>query len=150
MLFRFNIPFLFLGFLVTTSSQTAQDSDFQENRNVPTNVDMVITENDDMAENPSGYLNKTVLVKGKVQEILSSNAFLLDYDGTFGWSHILVIEPSRQGDSVTKKGTVEVIGDVQLLNRIQIEREHNIDLSSSVFEEYQNEPVVLATTIRNR
>lgn len=143
-----------LSFAILSSCTTPGSRRASETASIPTDVDMVLTGDDNIQDRPSAYVGKTILAKGEVKSILSSNAFLLNYGGGIfgvGDNQILIVrETQTAGVSISLGTKVEVIGVVRLFNLLQMERELGTDLNDNAFKKYQDAPVLIARTILNR
>ncbi|MFW7380633.1 MAG: hypothetical protein ACOH5I_17605 [Oligoflexus sp.] len=127
--------------------QSCATSSAERNMDIPSNVDVVLSHEDEVKANPSSYLNKTVMVKGTVKELLSGNAFIVEYGPMFRRNKLLVIDP-QQRLNVTKGNDVEVIGDVKLFNARQFERQYNLRLDQSLFDEHQDLASIVASSVQ--
>ncbi|MFW7381713.1 MAG: hypothetical protein ACOH5I_23090 [Oligoflexus sp.] len=61
----------------------------------PPGVDTVLNHEDDVKENPSTYVGRKVMLEGTVKELLSEEAFIVEFGSLFQKDQLLVIEPAR-------------------------------------------------------
>lgn len=145
---RINLAILALCLIGLTGACATSGRD--ANITPPPGVDVVLSPQDNVTANPSAFINRTVMVEGTVRELLSGNAFVLEYGPMFRKKQLLVIEPDRDQIQVIKDGQVRVVGDVELFNARQMEVSHNIRLDESIFGGFQNQAVIVASNVQTQ
>jgi hypothetical protein len=93
---------------------------------------------------PGEFLGKTVTVSGKVDHVYNPHAFTLA--GEPGGRELLVIDKDRKGPAVKHGETVQVTGKVEKYGTLP--GEGQVDLNKVPPNEFNDRPVVVATTVR--
>lgn len=110
-------------------------------------IDEVLTSSDPIQDNPGRYVGKTVLLSGEVEDLVGPRAFLMDTDGMFGFSEILVFNATGRNVPVVEGRDAEVVGPVRLLYIADIEKEIDYDLADEAYSEWVDKPVIVAEKI---
>lgn len=103
---------------------------------------------DEIAEEPSLFMGKTVTVSSKVDKVISANAFTLDDKKFIGGKELLVVGAIPTGDRIVEGETVQVTGPVRKFVTAEIERDFDFNLQPDLEVEYENTAVVIAQSIQ--
>lgn len=135
------IVFLFLFATMTLSNQQANSP--TENSQGSTSATTVVTQ-------PKDFIGKTVTVEANQIESVGKIAFTVSNQDNFPKKSILVINASGQPVQLPNQGStnLKITGKVRNLSVSGIEREFNLDLQDSIYERFQNQPVIIAQEIR--
>ena len=107
----------------------------------------------EVTRNPSAYYNKTIAVKGEVEDIVSPTAFRLDEDGLDGVidnKDLLVLNP-KTGQTVKDDQAIVVTGVLRPFVVADIERDYDLNWDLTVQRkleaEYSQKPVLIAQSV---
>lgn len=107
----------------------------------------------EVTRNPSAFYNKTIAVKGEVEDIVSPTAFRLDEDGLDGVidnRDLLVLNP-KTGQTVQDNQAIVVTGVLRPFVVADIEREYDLNwdltLQRKLEAEYSQKPVLIAQNV---
>ncbi len=107
----------------------------------------------EVTRNPSAYYNKTIAVKGEVEDIVSPTAFRLDEDGLDGVidnRDLLVLNPNT-GQTVQDDQAIVVTGVLRPFVFADIERDYDLNWDLTVQRkleaEYSQRPVLIVQNI---
>lgn len=103
---------------------------------------------DEIADEPSLFMGKTVTVSSKVDKVISPNAFTLDDKKFIGGKELLVVGAIPAGDPIVEGETVQVTGPVRKFVAAEIERDFDFDLQPDLEVEYESTAVVIAQSIQ--
>ncbi len=104
-------------------------------------------------ENPSAYVGKTVTISGDVEEIWGPRAFNMDSGASVGELLVLGREPFPQvkvndaDTAVVINDIATVTGVVRMLVEADIEREIGWDLDPKIVAEFNAKPVLVAQNV---
>ncbi|HBB34208.1 MAG TPA: hypothetical protein DDZ80_24610 [Cyanobacteria bacterium UBA8803] len=107
----------------------------------------------EVTRNPSAFYNKTIAVKGEVEDIVSPTAFRLDEDGLDGVvdnRDLLVLNP-KTGQTVQDNQAIVVTGVLRPFVVADIEREYDLNwdltLQRKLEAEYSQKPVLITQNV---
>jgi hypothetical protein len=106
-----------------------------------------LTGNDEIKERPGKYMGKEVELNGEVEEIVSDHVFRVDLDGFWGEDSILVVNSTGYNLPLNQDDVVQVYGPVRVFVTTEIEEEVNYDLLDSLYVDYENTPVIVASQV---
>lgn len=109
---------------------------------------------EDIKENPSVYLGKTVTVSGEVERVFGTRAFELGGKDFFD-SEIRVITAQPLKESVRRRADEPfraddialVTGTVRNVTIADVEREFSFDLDPNYEVEFENKPAIIASSV---
>jgi hypothetical protein len=109
---------------------------------------------EDIKENPSAYLGKTVTVSGEVERVFGTRAFELGGKDFFD-SEIRVITAQPLKENVRRRAEEPfrpddialVTGTVRNVTIADVEREFSFDLDPNYEVEFENKPAIVATSV---
>jgi len=109
---------------------------------------------EDIKENPSAYLGKTVTVSGEVERVFGTRAFELGGKDFFD-SEIRVITAQPLKENVRRRAEEPfraddialVTGTVRNVTVAEVEREFSFDLDPNYEVEFENKPAIVATSV---
>lgn len=110
----------------------------------------------ELNENLSQYIGKTVTVRGEVEDVYGNRSFTVDEEGILGKDLLVIsdkpLPPRVTGPEETplvlKDDTVKVTGTVRRFVATEIERELGIDLDPEIEVEIEeNRPVIIAKSV---
>ncbi|WP_026736285.1 hypothetical protein [Fischerella sp. PCC 9605] len=81
---------------------------------------------DNIVDNSSTFLGKTVTVTAEVQNALSRNAFALD-DKDFAGDEFLLVVSSTPAENIQVGSRVQVTGTVRRFDRDEVAKKYNLD-----------------------
>ncbi|MGF1523261.1 MAG: hypothetical protein ACFBSF_13175 [Leptolyngbyaceae cyanobacterium] len=94
------------------------------------------------------FVGKTVSLRGEVRAVIEGSSFLLEDERLLGGDDILVInggEPIALLDG--DESDLQVIGIVQQLVLVDLEKDYGIKLDPDLYAEYENRPAIVAQTV---
>jgi hypothetical protein len=106
-------------------------------------------------QNPSNSANLKVSFNGKIENLVSSRAFLINDPSTTGKDNMLVVslQPLQavgggNGELLyDKNDTVNVKGDIKIFNMQEVEKNLRIKLDPAVFGPWEGRPYVEANVV---
>ena len=108
----------------------------------------------EITQNIDSYIGRSVLVRNDVIKTIGAKGLILDKDRAFGGDTILVINqspipfalPLKNTPEVLVKGTVErlVLTDKPIT---AFQQKYNLDLDSKLYQQYENQPVIIADSL---
>ncbi|MDV2994597.1 MAG: hypothetical protein N4J56_004251 [Chroococcidiopsis sp. SAG 2025] len=101
----------------------------------------------ELAEEPSPFMGKTVTLKGKVEKVISHNAFTLDDEEFIGGKELLVVGTMPAISSIDAGETVRVTGLIRQFVAAEIEKDLDIKLQSGLKVEYEGKAVAIARSV---
>ncbi|MBD1832437.1 hypothetical protein H6F61_06950 [Cyanobacteria bacterium FACHB-472] len=102
----------------------------------------------EVGEEPDKYFGQVVTVTSNVEKVISPNTFLLDDQELIGGKELLVIGAVIAGDTIKKGEIVEVTGLVRKFVKAEIERDFDFNLQPELKIEYENQPVIIAQSVK--
>ncbi|MBE9170183.1 hypothetical protein IQ238_22560 [Pleurocapsales cyanobacterium LEGE 06147] len=104
---------------------------------------------EEINEKAERLLGQTVTVKGAIEEIKSGSAFTIEDERYFSAERILVINRSNESlpELPERDIPIQVTGKIDKLERAQIVRNQDLDLSPDIVAVFQERPVIYADTI---
>lgn len=109
----------------------------------------------DIIDNTSSYAGKQVAILAEVDDVVGTRGIVVDQEGSVLGDEILVIsrqplEPVGGGsdDILFDEGKdVQISGEVQSFNRINLQNELGIILDEDAFRQWEGKPVIVADTL---
>jgi len=105
----------------------------------------LVTEEDDLADEPERFDGKSVILEGEVNEVVNPRLFKIDTDGMIGGDDVLVMNDT--GVHVTKDQRVRVRGLVDVMARREVETKLGGGLADGLFVNDEGQAVVSAEAI---
>lgn len=132
---------LFLSLLATSATIKPFQAQAQETEGNTTIEEIVEEENTNVGEKVS--------VRGEVEDIEPGQSFLLEQDGLLQQDKVLVINVSGNAlpQAQSEDLELQVTGEIGNLVLADVEREYGLDLDPELYVEYENQPVILATSM---
>lgn len=98
---------------------------------------------EEIEEDTSEYIGKTVTVSGEIARQVSPRAFIIQDDDFLGGEDVLVVSAT---EAPIIEGTLaRVTGTVRNLTTAEVETEYGFDLEPELEVELRNRPVIVAT-----
>lgn len=98
---------------------------------------------EEIEEDTSEYVGKTVTVSGEIARQVSPRAFIIQDDDFLGGEDVLVVSAT---EAPLIEGTLaRVTGTVRVLTTAEVEREYGFDLEPELEVELRDRPVIVAT-----
>ncbi len=111
----------------------------------------MVTELEEVAENPNQFMGQTVTVNGQVAEVLGPNVFRIQEDQAVGGDDVIVITTGSEVP-LTEDSQVQVTGEVRQLVITEIEREYDLGwddtLRTDIEREYTDRPAIVAKSVQ--
>jgi len=108
----------------------------------------VLTENDNVADQPQSYMGRAVVLHGSIDRLIGTNALVVSHGGIVGGGDLLVISRARNlGGNLTENTSVEIRGMVREFNREALQRELGYELSPQLFSAYEQRGVIIADSV---
>lgn len=103
---------------------------------------------EDIAENTEGYIGQTVTIRSEPIDKVGDNSFTVSDQRFFSNEPILVINASGE-PLLLPEGDVEVqvTGEVRNFLISEIDQEFELALDPSIYEEYEDQPAIIAQSI---
>ncbi|RUR75961.1 hypothetical protein PCC6912_45330 [Chlorogloeopsis fritschii PCC 6912] len=98
---------------------------------------------DNIIDNSSTFLGKTVTVTGEVQNVLNENAFALD-DEDFAGDEFLLVLNSTPAENIQVGSRVQVTGTVRRFDRNEVAKKYNLDAIRPIPAFSENLPAIVA------
>ena len=105
-------------------------------------------------DNPTAYVNQSLTVSGKVEDLHGPRAFTIDSGVQDGDLLVLGTEPFPQLDTLgaaggrpTKDYTATITGTLRLFVASEVEREVGWDLDPKIEAEFENKAVLIGRTV---
>jgi hypothetical protein len=101
---------------------------------------------DDITDNPSHFVGKTVTVRAEVEEVLSSNIAVIEDDEVFQEEMLvlsasplssIVLTPVKENDDATFTGVVHIF------NATELQQELGLNFSEKMIKKYSGKPVLI-------
>jgi len=103
---------------------------------------------EEIAENTEGYIGQIVTVRTEPIEKVGDNSFTVNDEQFFGSDPILVINASGEPLLLPEDGVeVQVTGEVRNFLISEVDQEFDLTLDPTLYEEYENQPVIIAQSI---
>ncbi|MFM2060504.1 MAG: hypothetical protein RLZZ507_174 [Cyanobacteriota bacterium] len=104
----------------------------------------VVTET--VTDQTDQLIGKTVTIRSQPIRKISPSAFTIIDEDMFGPQNILVINATGEPFQLpeTANTEVQVTGPVQRFNLAEINRNYNLNLQPNLYQEYENQPVIIA------
>lgn len=131
--------------LVTVLMGACAESPLQTE--APADSTNVTTE--EVAENTEDYVGQTVTVRSEPIDKVGDSSFTVSDEQFFGSEPILVINASGVPFTLPEEGGVEVqvTGEVRNFVVSDIDQEYNLGLDPAAYQEYENQPAIIAQSI---
>lgn len=134
---------LALGLIVGLLGACAETAPETETSDGSTNA-----QTEEVTENTEGYIGQTVTVRSEPVEKVGDNSFTVSDEQFFGSEPILVINASDQPLLLPEDDVeVQVTGEVRNFVIAEIEQEFDQTLDPTLYEEYEEQPVIIAQSI---
>lgn len=101
----------------------------------------------ELAEEPSPFMGKTVTLKGKVEKVISHNAFTLDDEEFIGGKELLVVGTMPAISSIDAGETVRVTGTISKFVAAEIEKDLGVKLQPELKAKYEGRAAAIAQSI---
>ncbi|OWY64318.1 hypothetical protein B7486_47985 [cyanobacterium TDX16] len=101
----------------------------------------------EVAEEPSPFMGKTVTLSGKVERVISRNAFTLDDQEFIGGKELLVVGAVPAIGSIDVGETVRVTGLIRQFITVEIEKDLDIKIQPELKAKYEGKAVAIARSI---
>ncbi|MGB3787521.1 MAG: hypothetical protein WA949_05895 [Phormidesmis sp.] len=104
---------------------------------------------EELVDDTSSYVGQEVTIRAAVEETVDDTAFLMEDDEYFNGEGILVINASSEPFVVPDVGEtqVQVTGKVETFAMVTVSEEYGLTLDSDLYGDYENKPVIIATSI---
>lgn len=134
---------LAIGLIAGLMGACAESTPQTETSDGSTNV-----QTEEVAENTEGYIGQIVTIRSEPVEKVGDNSFTVSDEQFFGSDPILVINASGEPLLLPEDGVeVQVTGEVRNFLISEIDQEFDLTLDPSLYEEYENQAVVIAQSI---
>lgn len=101
----------------------------------------------EVAEEPSPFMGKTVTLSGKVERVISRNAFTLDDQEFIGGKELLVVGAVPAIGSIDVGETVRVTGLIRQFITVEIEKDLDLKIQPELKAKYEGKAVAIARSI---
>lgn len=129
--------------------ETVAREELYSKADIPTDVDVVITENDQVDTNVTEYVGKKAFVIGEVDGFVEPRTLRLDYDGNVGTSTMLVLLPQNvSAPTISEGDVIQVTGTMRSFIARDLEPMVGYSLVSPVYVEWDRKPVMVASQIK--
>ncbi|OWY64357.1 hypothetical protein B7486_47770 [cyanobacterium TDX16] len=98
----------------------------------------------EVAEEPAPFIGKNVTISGKVERVVSRNAFTLDDQEFIGGKELLVVGATGAIDAGK---TVRVTGTIRKFVAAEIEKDLNVKLQPELKAKYEGKAVAIARSV---
>ncbi|WP_052050600.1 hypothetical protein [Leptolyngbya sp. KIOST-1] len=110
--------------------------------------DSAVVEAEDVAENTEAYIGQTVTIRSEPIDQVDNYSFTVSDQRFFGNDPILVINASGEPLLLPEgNAPVQVTGEVRNFVRADVEREFNFALDPNLYQDYENQPTIIAQSI---
>jgi hypothetical protein len=134
---------LALGLIAGLVGACAENAPQRETSDGSTNV-----QTEEVAENTEGYIGQIVTVRSVPVEKVGDNSFTVNDEQFFGSEPILVINASGEPLLLPEDDVeVQVTGEVRNFVISEIDQEFDLTLDPNLYEEYEDQPVIIAQSI---
>ena len=99
-----------------------------------------------ITDNPADYLGETVTVRGGRVEVLGPQVFRMEEINGSG-NHLLVVGAAAAIENVTTGEAVQVQGEVDQFDLVEIEERLSTDLEEELFDSMEGETTIIADAI---
>lgn len=134
---------LALGLVAGLLGACAESAPEREVSDGSTNV-----QTEEIAENTEGYIGQVVTIRSAPVEKVGDNSFTVNDEQFFGSEPILVINASGEPLLLPEDDVeVQVTGEVRNFVISEVDQEFNLTLDPNLYEEYEDQPVIIAQSI---
>ncbi|WP_017300420.1 hypothetical protein [Nodosilinea nodulosa] len=104
---------------------------------------------EEITKNTEGYIGQTVTIRSEPLEKVGDNSFTVSDERFFSNQPILVINASGEPMVLPEEDDVEVqvTGEVRNFVLADVDREFNLTLDPAVYQDYENQPAIIAQSI---
>ena len=141
---RFYQSALALGLMAGLMGACAENAAQRETSDGSTNV-----QTEEVAENTEGYIGQVVTIRSEPLEKIGDSTFTVSDKRFLSNEPILVINTSGAPMVLPEESGVEVqvTGEVRNFVMADVAREFNLTLAPDTYQDYENQPVILAQSI---
>lgn len=109
-------------------------------------IDRNVT-SDEVTDNTTNLLGRTVTIRGEVEEQIGTNTFSINDNNLFGGNQILIVNASGQPFVAPNDMQIQATGEVRQFILADFEREYGWDLDPTLYAEYENRPAIVAQSL---
>jgi hypothetical protein len=100
----------------------------------------------DVRDDSDRFIGQTVTVRDDVNEVISPTAFTIG-GGLLEDSMLVLVPQNVTAQGVTDDVEVQVRGTIERFDRAAMETQHNLTLPAGTFDQYQDDPVLIANQV---
>jgi hypothetical protein len=104
----------------------------------------------DITSQPEVFIGNEVHMTGTISEVLSPQLLRLNSTGGEASDNVILVvmnEEQAQGSNLAEGTSIQIAGTVQTFVQSDIEQHSNAELSSDLYGQYENQPVIIASSI---